>query len=117
MTNSFYRIPTFEQKQSIMYLLQGKLKARTGERDQLAGILLQAAALMEHAPGCKLYAVATDAEGSDTVHVTEIWTSQAEHDHSLNITGVRELIQQAIPLLAEPPQKGQAYNILGGWGI
>lgn len=100
-----------------MYLLQGKLVAKSGERDQLAGILLQAAVLMEHATGCKLYAVATDRENSDAVYITEIWDSQADHDASLSMAGVRELIQQAMPLLAAPPQKGQEYKVLGGWGI
>ncbi len=100
-----------------MYLLQGKLMAKAGERDQLAAILLQAAALMEHAAGCKLYAVATDTDNSDAVHITEIWASQADHDASLSVAGVRELIQQAMPLLASPPQKGQEYKVLGGWGI
>jgi len=100
-----------------MYLLQGRLLAKAEERDQLAAILLQAAALMEQAIGCKLYAVATDMANSDAVHITEIWDSQADHDASLNVAGVRELIQQAMPLLAAPPQKGQEYNILGGWGL
>lgn len=100
-----------------MYLLQGQLMAKAGARDQLAAILLQAAALMEQATGCKLYAVTTDTANSDAVHITEIWASQADHDASLNLAGVRELIQQAMPLLAAPPQKGQEYNILGGWGL
>lgn len=100
-----------------MYLLQGKLIAKAGERDRLAAILLEAAALMEQATGCKLYAVATDIGNSDAVHITEIWASQADHDASLNVTGVRELIQRAMPLLSAPPQKGQEYTVLGGWGI
>ncbi|RYD98258.1 MAG: antibiotic biosynthesis monooxygenase [Sphingobacteriales bacterium] len=100
-----------------MYLLQGKLLAKAGAKDQLAAILLQAAALMAQATGCKLYAVATDTEDSDAVHITEIWASQSDHDASLNVAGVRELIQQAMPLLASPPQKGQEYHILGGWGV
>lgn len=104
-------------KTKIMYLLQGKLLAKAGAKDQLAAILLQAAALMEQAKGCKLYIVATDTEQSDAVHVTEIWNSREDHDASLNVAGVRELIQQAMPLLAEPPKKGQEYELLGGWGL
>lgn len=100
-----------------MYLLQGQLLAKAGSKDQLAAILLQAAALMEQAKGCKLYAVATDIVDSDAVHVTEIWGSREDHDASLHVAGVRELIQQAMPLLAEPPQKGQEYEVLGGWGV
>lgn len=104
-------------KNKIMYLLQGKLLAKTGSKDQLAAILLQAAALMEQAKGCKLYAVATDIGESDAVHVTEIWASREDHDASLHVAGVRELIQQAMPLLAAPPQKGPEYQVLGGWGV
>jgi len=99
-----------------MYLLQGKLLAKEGEREQLAAILLQAAALMEQAEGCRLYAVATQAADPYGVHITELWKDQSAHDASLNVAGVRELIMQAMPLLAEPPQKGQEYTVLGGLG-
>lgn len=100
-----------------MYLLQGKLLAKAGSKDQLAAILLQAAALMELAKGCKLYAIATHMADSDAVHVTEIWNSREDHDASLNAAGVKELIRQAMPLLAAPPEKGQEYQLLGGWGL
>lgn len=101
----------------MMYLLQGKLLAKAGSKDQLAAILLQAAALMEQAKGCKLYAIGIEMADSDAVHVTEIWNSREDHDASLNVAGVKELIQQAMPLLAAPPQKGQEYQLLGGWGL
>lgn len=99
------------------YLLHGKLTAQDGQQEALASILLQAAQLMSGAPGCRLYAVARDNADGQAVWVTEIWDSKEDHDGSLKVEGVRELITRAMPLLAGPPQKGQELGILGGHGV
>lgn len=99
------------------YGLHGKLTATAGNADKLAAILLQAAKLVVTADGCHVYLVSKDAATEDAVWVTEIWDSKEAHDNSLKVAGVRELIAQAIPLLAGPPQKGQELEILGGAGL
>ena len=43
--------------------------------------------------------------------------SKEEHDNSLKVDGVRELIMKAMPLLDGQPTKGQEIEILGGTGI
>jgi len=99
------------------YGLHGKLSAKTGQGKALSKILLAAANLMQQAEGCQLYAVSIDTNNSDDVWITEIWDNQTNHDNSLKLPGVRELIGQAMPLLEGAPQKGQEFQILGGLGI
>jgi len=100
-----------------LYGLHGKLAAKEGKGKELAQILLNASALMKSAKGCHLYVVGIDDNQPDEVWVTEIWDSKEDHDNSLSVPGVRELIGTAMPILAGPPQKGQELKILGGLGI
>lgn len=83
------------------YGLIGKMTALPGRRDELLELLRQGAALMGEAPiGCLLYLISTAADDQDALWVTEVWTSKAAHDASLSIEGVREIIGQAVPLIA-----------------
>lgn len=99
------------------YLLHGKLTAKEGQGEKLASILLEASKLVSTAQGCVLYVVGRDKNDHNAVWVTEIWDSKEDHDGSLKVEGVRELIAQAIPILDGPPQKGQELELLGGTGI
>ena len=99
------------------YGLIGTFNTQPGKAKELAGILLDAANLMKQAKGCHLYVVGLKPEEQDKVTVSEIWDSREDHDNSLNLPGVRELIGQAMPLLAGAPEKGQELTILGGLGI
>ncbi len=100
-----------------MYLLQGKLKANSGKREDLANILIQASKLVSSARGCKLYVVSKDEKEANTVFITEIWETKQDHDDSLKVEGVRELIMTAMPLLDGQPEKGQELEIIGGYGL
>ncbi|WP_299701372.1 antibiotic biosynthesis monooxygenase family protein [uncultured Pontibacter sp.] len=99
------------------YGLHGKLQATAGNGEQLAQILLEASRLVSNAKGCQLYLVSLDQNTPDGVWVTEVWDSKDDHDNSLQVPGVRELIGQAMPLLAGSPQKGQVLEVLGGAGL
>lgn len=99
------------------YLLHGKFTAKTGLADELANILIEASQLVSTAKGCKLYVVSRDKNDPNAVYVTEIWDSKDDHDNSLKIEGVRELIMKAMPMIDGQPQKGQELEILGGTGI
>ncbi len=100
-----------------MYLLHGKLTAKAGHSQQLAAILIEASKLVSAAQGCKTYVIGKEANDPDAVWVTEIWDSKEDHDNSLNVEGVRELIKKAMPIIDGPPQKGQELELLGGFGI
>jgi quinol monooxygenase YgiN len=99
------------------YLLHGKLTATKGNAELLASILLQASKLVSAAKGCILYVIAKDKQDEDSVWITEIWESREDHDNSLKVEGVKELIAQAMPILAASPQKGQELEVLGGKGV
>ncbi|AJW63548.1 Antibiotic biosynthesis monooxygenase [Elizabethkingia miricola] len=99
------------------YLLHGKLTAQSGYREELSDILIQASQLVSTAKGCKLYAVSKAENDTTSVYVTEIWDSKDDHDNSLKVEGVRELIMKAMPILDGQPTKGQELEILGGAGV
>ncbi len=100
-----------------MYLLQGKLSAISGKAEELAQILMEASKLVATAKGCKLYVIGKDKMEQNAVFVTEIWERKEDHDNSLKVNGVKELISRAMPLLDGPPEKGQELELLGGAGI
>jgi quinol monooxygenase YgiN len=100
-----------------MYLLHGKLTAKAGHRDELANILSQASKLVAGVKGCKVYVIGKDENEQDSVYITEIWDSKEDHDNSLKIESVRELIVKAMPVIEGKPQKGQELEIIGGTGI
>lgn len=99
------------------YGLHGQLKANAGQGDQLATILLEAARLMATARGCHLYLVSKGLEDPDAVWITEVWDRKEDHDNSLQIEGVGELISRAWPLLAAPPQHRMELEVPGGRGL
>ncbi len=99
------------------YFLHGKLTAKEGHGEQLRAILLDASALMSTATGCICYIVSKDPADDNAVWITEVWDSKADHDNSLSVPGVKELISQAMPILGGPPQKGQELVVLGGKGV
>lgn len=99
------------------YLLHGKLIAKTGYRDELVKILLDASKLLSKANGCILYVIGRNENEANPIYVTEIWDSKEYHDSSLKVQGIRELIMKAIPILEEQPAPGHELEILGGIGI
>ena len=99
------------------YGLHGKLTATAGNGDKLAAILLEASRLVSTAKGCRLYMVSKDNTDPEAVWITEAWDSKDDHDSSLQVAGVKELISQAMPLLNGRPEKGQELEIMGGAGI
>ncbi len=71
---------------------------------------------MENAKGCILYVVNKNADNPDGIYVIEVWDSKEDHDNSLKLPGVRELITQAMPILDGKPE-GITLEVLGGKGL
>jgi quinol monooxygenase YgiN len=84
----------------VRFGLHGSLLAQPGQRHALLEHMLEAARLMRDAPGCDLYLVATSEADDDAVWITEVWRTEADHDASLSLPAVRELISRARPLIA-----------------
>jgi quinol monooxygenase YgiN len=95
--------------------LYGKITAHSDQRDALVAVLLEAAALMQHVPGCELYIVNVSATEPDAVWVTEVWSSPADHEASLTRDEIKTLIKSGMPLIAG----GERIEIvpIGGKGL
>jgi len=106
----------FEMAVGNRYGLYGRLQAQTGKGKELGELLLKAAKLLENAKGCVLYVVSRIPDEPDGVYVFEVWANKDGRDNSLKLSGVRELISQARPLLAGKPE-GTTFEVLGGKGL
>ncbi len=80
--------------------LHGSIVAQPGQRDALLQQMREASRLMHDAPGCDLYLVATSEADDNAVWITEVWRTEADHDASLSLPGVAELIGRTRPLIA-----------------
>ncbi|GAA4302123.1 antibiotic biosynthesis monooxygenase family protein [Nibribacter koreensis] len=87
------------------YALLGKMTAQPDQREALLSILLQASHLVSTAKGCHQYLVYKDLQTQDCIWISELWDSVEDHDNSLHLPGCRDLIMQAMPLLAGKPEK------------
>lgn len=105
------------QQRKTKYGLFGKLKASTGNGSELAAILLEASQLMATAQGCHIYIVSQDTKDDTLVWISEVWDTKEDHDNSLGIADVKELISRAIPLLEGKPAPGTTLTVLGGKGL
>ena len=83
-----------------MYGLHGTIRAKSGQRDALLAILLEASKGAPRMPGCRLYIVSLVPDDPNSIAVTEVWDDKASHDDSLKLESVRETIGRARPLMA-----------------
>jgi quinol monooxygenase YgiN len=96
--------------------LYTKFTVHPDQRDRFVKILLGGATHMDNVAGCELYIVNETSEHPDIVWVTEVWDSEDQHQASLSLEGVPELIKQSMPLLAGPPEQIRV-TPLGGKGL
>ena len=80
-----------------LYGLIGEMKAASGKRAELIGHLLEGTETM---PGNLAYLIAEDAGSPDSIWITEVWRSKADHDNSLSLPQVQATIAKARPLIA-----------------
>lgn len=100
-----------------MYQLHGNLRAKKDKGEELANILIEASQIVGSLKTCKLYIISLDKQENDLIWITEIWDSKEDHYNSLELDQVRVLISKALPLLAEMPNKGQEFEVIGGYGL
>ena len=80
--------------------MHAKIRYLAGQRDALVAVLLDAAAALQQVPGCQLYLVSASPSEPDTVWVTEVWSSQAEHQASLLGDDIQPILTRGRPLIA-----------------
>ncbi|HVV21575.1 MAG TPA: antibiotic biosynthesis monooxygenase [Pseudonocardiaceae bacterium] len=93
----------------------GSMRTRYGHRDEVVEILLSGVDGLR-AAGCELYLVAVSETDRDVIWVTEVWTSKAHHDASLEAPRTRAAIQRAMPLLTGEFTR-QELTVVGGLGV
>ena len=94
----------------------GTFVAESGRRDELVALLLHAAEALEGNADCLLYLIAASDDDAGAVVVTEMWTSKAAHDASLESEEVRATVRPAMPLIAAIPERREL-RVLGGKGF
>jgi quinol monooxygenase YgiN len=82
-----------------------RLRSCEGQCDVLVEHMLGAAQLLAHVPGCELYVINTSDADTNTVGITDVWSTQAELDASLSIDSFKASIQRVALLLANPPSE------------
>ena len=96
-----------------MYGLIGKMTTTPGKRDEFAAILLAGTGSM---PGCLSYIVAHDPRDADSLWITEVWRSQADHQASLKLPEVQAAIAKGRALIASFGDRVETTPI-GGVGL
>jgi quinol monooxygenase YgiN len=94
--------------------LFGTFVAGDGQRDELVGHLLRAAALLGDDPACLQYVVGT--HGETEVSIFELWDDEAAHDSSLQREDIRGIINIARPLIATMASQTRL-EVQGGKGV
>jgi quinol monooxygenase YgiN len=92
----------------------GKARAQGGRGEELAEVLLAAAAELESDPGCRLYLINRQADEPDVIWVTELWRSQADLDASLERIRGSEGVATAMALVED--WQMVELDLLGGKG-
>jgi quinol monooxygenase YgiN len=89
------------------------MTAIAGQRDALAGMLLESTGAML---GCISYVIATDPADADALWITEVWDSPDSHKASLSLPAVQAVIAKARPLIAGFSNRVETTPI-GGFGL
>ncbi|MFJ9629512.1 putative quinol monooxygenase [Streptomyces sp. NPDC101175] len=97
------------------YGFTATLTARPGVGDQLVNLLLTG--LDEGSPGasehCVVYLVSRSASDPDLIHVTEGWTSEADHHRIFAGEAAQAIVARIAGLLAEEPRYTDHVPVLG----
>jgi quinol monooxygenase YgiN len=96
-----------------MYGLIGSMTATPGQRDSLAGYLLEG---LRNMPGNLSYVVANDPANPDKLWITEVWDSAESHMASLKLPSVQAAIAKARPIIAGMGDRQETVP-LGGVGL
>ncbi len=96
-----------------LYGLISQLITVAGKRDELMGVLVEAAGEM---PGCLSFIVAADAAREDAIWISEVWASTDDHDRSLSLPKVAAAVAKSGPLIAGLGARAETIPV-GGVGL
>lgn len=91
--------------------------AKPGERDNLVGVLLRTADLLQDNQDC-IHWIVNTTDDPDVVWINVVWASKEAHDASLQPEDVRALIGEAKQFLSEEVMPEQiVMTPVGGKGL
>ena len=96
-----------------MIATYGRLISKPGKIDELVDVMRQVAKLVANEKGCHLYIINTSSDEENVLWITELWDTQEEHDSSLKAEEIKTVVDQALPLIAEPPEQISLTPIAG----
>jgi quinol monooxygenase YgiN len=96
-----------------LYGLISQIITAPGKRDELIGVLVEAAGEM---PGCLSFIVAKDTARADAVWISEVWASKDDHDRSLRLPKVAAAVARSGPLMASLGARAETIPV-GGVGL
>jgi quinol monooxygenase YgiN len=99
-----------------MHGIYVRFHARPGRGDELVTALLDGIHSFGDTPACELCLVNRSAEDPDTVYVTEVWSSRAEHEAFAARADVQAFIDDVHALAAVPPEVTYVVPV-GGMGL
>jgi quinol monooxygenase YgiN len=79
-----------------MYGLISKVVSVPNRREDLIAILQASTSSL---PGCFSYVIAKDMADENSIWVTEIWDTAANHQASLSLPAVKDAIDKAKPMI------------------
>ena len=83
-----------ETKMEQMYGLIGQMLVAPGKRGEVIAAMLAGTKDM---PGNIAYLIAEDMEDENSIWITEVWQTKADHENSLRLPSVTEAIGKARP--------------------
>ena len=86
-------------------VLRNRLPGLPGQRDRVIEILLESGKLFDDNPACLIYLVSESVDDPDLIWVTDLWTNEQEHARALARPELKPFIDEAIRLLAGPPEQ------------
>ncbi|PPA68500.1 putative quinol monooxygenase [Jeotgalibacillus proteolyticus] len=95
------------------FSLFGKITVQEGERETMAGLLLEAAESMKDLDECEVYLVSISDNEPNAVFVYEVWSNEEAHQASLALEATQELIKRARPIITGM-ERISTLKLLGG---
>lgn len=88
-----------------LHALYTRFTTQPSKGKELIILLQKACKLVSEARGCRVYIINQDVSQEESIWVTELWDNPEDHAISLTLDGCKELIAQALPLLAGKPEQ------------
>jgi quinol monooxygenase YgiN len=81
-----------------------RIQAKPGRGEALRDKFVEAADMQRDNPACELTLVSASPADPDVIFLTEVWASEADHEHARNSPEVQEWAKEMPDLVDGPPQ-------------